>query len=100
MNKRPTSYLAEVGRNLLFASIDEPTVDATRAAYILGFADWGASKGRRSWMLHGIALRSELHFESLNLYPLHKVSGISLGSSQGRNSCTARQSFTCATYQR
>ncbi|KZT30307.1 hypothetical protein NEOLEDRAFT_323733 [Neolentinus lepideus HHB14362 ss-1] len=51
----------------------EPTLEACQAAYLLGVTDWGACKGRRSWMIMGIAARMAfllgLHKEETHAVP-------------------------------
>ncbi|TFK51432.1 hypothetical protein OE88DRAFT_1659456 [Heliocybe sulcata] len=71
--KRPPSYFGERGRALLFEALGEPTLEACQAAYLLGIADWGACKGKRSWMIMGIAARMAfllgLHKEETHAVP-------------------------------
>ncbi|EPQ53165.1 hypothetical protein GLOTRDRAFT_140076 [Gloeophyllum trabeum ATCC 11539] len=71
--KRPPSYFGDRARALLFEALGEPTLEACQAAYLLGIADWGACKGKRSWMIMGIAARMAfllgLHKEETHAVP-------------------------------
>lgn len=53
------AYFSDAARRLLYDALDEPTLETCQAGYLLGITDLGAGKGRRGWMVQGIAIRSE-----------------------------------------
>jgi hypothetical protein len=57
-NRLPLTYYSDTSRNLVFASVDEPSIESCQAAYCLGIADWSSGNGTRSWLMTGIAIRS------------------------------------------
>ncbi|EIN04455.1 hypothetical protein PUNSTDRAFT_128311 [Punctularia strigosozonata HHB-11173 SS5] len=71
--KKSATYFHDTARALLFESLGDPSVEACQAGYFLGLADWSACRGRRSWMIMGIATRMALllglHREETHVLP-------------------------------
>jgi hypothetical protein len=93
--KKSATYFHDTARALLFDSLGtvldstlpcgdtqlvtgEPSVEACQAGYFLGLADWSACRGRRSWMIMGIATRSTSHLYML--FPTTWTHGLYSGS--------------------
>jgi hypothetical protein len=58
-NRWTTNYYADTARRLVLEAVEEPSLESCQAAYLLGLSDWSSGNGKRSWMMQGIAIRSE-----------------------------------------
>jgi hypothetical protein len=67
----------------VYDCIEEPFIESAQAAYFLALAEWSAGKGTHSWMMLGVAVRSQFipswNFTDPAHVPQWRCSWVSIG---------------------